>query len=32
MTWFAELGEAVVDRATPFGANATIASHGTPSE
>jgi len=32
MTWFGELGEAVVDMGAPFGASATIASDGTPSE
>ena len=32
MTWFGELGAAVVDMGAPFGAAATIASDGTPSE
>ena len=32
MAWFGELGEAVVDMGAPFGASATIASDGTPSE
>ena len=32
MAWFGELGEAVVDMGAPFGATATIASDGTPSE
>jgi hypothetical protein len=32
MAWFAELGDAVVDMGAPFGASATIASDGTPSE
>jgi hypothetical protein len=32
MAWFGELGEAVVDIGAPFGASATIASDGTPSE
>ena len=32
MAWFGELGEAVVDMGAPFGAAATIASDGTPSE
>jgi hypothetical protein len=32
MAWFAELGAAVVDMGSPFGASATIASDGTPSE
>jgi hypothetical protein len=32
MTWFGELGEAVVDMGSPFSASATIASDGTPSE
>lgn len=32
MAWFDELGKAVVDMGSPFGASATIASDGTPSE
>jgi len=32
MAWFGELGEAVVEMGAPFGAVATIASDGTPSE
>jgi hypothetical protein len=32
MAWFGELGAAVVDMGAPFGAAATIASDGTPSE
>ena len=32
MTWFGKLGDAVVDMGAPFGATATIASDGTPSE
>lgn len=32
MAWFGELGEAVVDMGAPFGASATIASDGTPSD
>ena len=32
MAWFGELGDAVVDLGAPFGASATIASDGTPSE
>lgn len=32
MAWFGELGDAVVDMGAPFGASATIASDGTPSE
>src|SRR5438093_12228445 len=32
MAWFGELGDAVVDMGAPFGAAATIASDGTPSE
>src|SRR5438067_12748162 len=32
MAWFAELGKAVVDMGAPFGAAATIASDGKPSE
>ena len=32
MAWLVELGEAVVDMGAPFGASATIASDGTPSE
>jgi hypothetical protein len=32
MAWFGELGSAVVDTGSPFGASATIASDGTPSE
>src|SRR5947209_11806113 len=32
MAWFAQLGDAVVDMGAPFGAAATIASDGTPSE
>src|SRR5262245_5390907 len=32
MAWFRQLGEAVVDMGSPFGASATIASDGTPSE
>jgi hypothetical protein len=32
MAWFGELGGAVVDMGSPFGATATIASDGTPSE
>jgi hypothetical protein len=32
MAWFTELGDAVVDMGAPFGASATIASDGTPSE
>jgi hypothetical protein len=32
MAWFVELGNAVVDMGAPFGATATIASDGTPSE
>jgi hypothetical protein len=32
MAWFGELGEAMVDMGAPFGASATIASDGTPSE
>ena len=32
MSWFAELGAAVVDMGAPFGAAATVASDGTPSE
>ncbi len=32
MAWFRELGEAVVDMGAPFGASATIASDGTPSQ
>ncbi len=32
MAWFSELGPAVVDMGAPFGAAATIASDGTPSE
>jgi hypothetical protein len=32
MAWFSELGAAVVDMGAPFGATATIASNGTPSE
>jgi hypothetical protein len=32
MAWFRELGSAVVDTGAPFGAAATIASDGTPSE
>ena len=31
MTWFGQLGDAVVDMGSPFGASATIASDGTPS-
>jgi hypothetical protein len=32
MAWFGVLGDAVVDLGAPFGAAATIASDGTPSE
>src|SRR5947208_15009322 len=32
MAWFGELGDAVADMGAPFGASATIASDGTPSE
>jgi hypothetical protein len=32
MAWFGELGSAVIDTGSPFGAAATIASDGTPSE
>src|SRR5215470_7207232 len=32
MGWFGQLGDAVVDMGAPFGASATIASDGTPSE
>ena len=32
MAWFGKLGDAVVDPGAPFGAAATIASDGTPSE
>jgi len=32
MTWFGDLGDAVVDMGAPFGAGATVASDGTPSE
>ena len=32
MAWFGQLGDAVVDMGAPFGASATIASDGTPSE
>jgi len=32
MAWFGVLGEAVVDMRAPFGASATIASDGKPSE
>ena len=32
MTWFGELGAAVVDMGAPFGAAATVASDGTPRE
>jgi hypothetical protein len=32
MAWFGELGDSVVDMGAPFGAAATIASDGTPSE
>ena len=32
MAWFGELGTAVADMGAPFGAAATIASDGTPSE
>jgi hypothetical protein len=32
MAWFAELGPAVVDVGSPFGASATVASDGTLSE
>lgn len=32
MAWFDELGTAVVDMGSPFGATATVASDGSPSE
>ena len=32
IAWFGQLGHAVVDMGAPFGASATIASDGTPSE
>jgi len=32
MAWFGDLGGAVVDMGSPFGATATIAADGTPSE
>ncbi|HWT84021.1 MAG TPA: hypothetical protein VN648_35160 [Candidatus Methylomirabilis sp.] len=32
MAWFGELGDAVVDMGSPFGASATINSDGRPSE
>ena len=32
MAWFGELGDAAVSMGSPFGASATIASDGTPSE
>ncbi|MBI4884351.1 MAG: hypothetical protein HY826_09895 [Actinobacteria bacterium] len=32
MAWFGKLGNAVVDMGAPFGASASIASDGTPSE
>jgi hypothetical protein len=32
MAWFGQLGDAVVDMEAPFGASATIASDGTPSQ
>ena len=32
MAWFGVLGDAVVDMGAPFGASATIASDGKPSE
>ena len=31
LTWFSQLGPAVIDMGSPFGATATIASDGTPS-
>lgn len=32
MGWFGELGDSVVEMGAPFGASATVASDGTPSE
>jgi hypothetical protein len=32
MAWFGQLGDAVADMGAPFGASATIAPDGTPSE